>query len=82
LHTFTWSYGGYKVQLAATFTDWKRVNLDYNNYDGTHSIEFKLEANKGYQYKFIIDDDWRCDEQQPMVKDDFGNTNNYIFLTN
>jgi len=76
--TFVWPWGGYHVQIAGTFTRWERVNMSY--VEGTHQKEFILEPNHGYQYKFIIDGEWRYDGLQPTAPDDLENVNNYIFL--
>jgi len=54
------------------------VNMSY--VEGTHQKEFILEPNHGYQYKFIIDGEWRYDGLQPTAPDDLENVNNYIFL--
>merc|ERR1712032_156630 len=35
-----------------------------------------------HQFKFIVDDDWTCDPEQPRMQDAQGNTNNYIDISN
>lgn len=31
-----------------------------------------------YAYKYIIDNDWRCREDQPTVRDEHGNANHQL----
>ncbi|KAF7123707.1 hypothetical protein RHSIM_Rhsim12G0182200 [Rhododendron simsii] len=33
-----------------------------------------------HQYKFLVDDAWRYDDQQPFAQDDYGSINNYILV--
>ena len=35
-------------------------------------------APGSYQYKFIVDNEWRCATAQPTVRDEMGNINNCI----
>lgn len=32
------------------------------------------------QYKFLVDDAWRYNDQQPFARDDYGSINNYILV--
>lgn len=32
------------------------------------------------QYKFLVDDAWRYNDQQPFAQDDYGSINNYILV--
>ncbi len=41
------------------------------------NLMVKLDAGS-HQYKFIIDGQWRCAEDQPKVKDNHGNLNNIV----
>lgn len=34
-----------------------------------------------YQYKFLVDDVWRVDEQQLCIRDSYGMINNVVFVT-
>ena len=38
--------------------------------------------NKIYQFKFIVDNEWKCSAKYPIKEDNSGNINNYIDLTN
>ena len=35
-----------------------------------------------HAYKFIVDDEWRFDPNQPVVRDNEGNESNFLDLTN
>ena len=37
--------------------------------------------NKIYQFKFIVDNDWKCSDKYPKKEDNSGNINNFIDLT-
>ena len=41
-----------------------------------------LLTKEKHSYKFIVDGIWKCNQKQPMIKDNSNNTNNYIDLSN
>ena len=46
-------------------------------------FEFPLPLeNKKYQFKFIVDDEWKYSSKYETQKDGLGNINNFIDLTN
>ena len=78
--TFEWESGGNAVYLTGSFCNWKQFFLMKKNKYGKHSLTLYL--NKGFiQYKFKIDDEWKCNEKYPIFTDN-GNKNNYIDTTN
>ena len=80
--TFLWTEGGYDVKLTGSFCEWKtKINMDKDPNDNTFKFNLPLD-NRIYQFKFIVDGEWRCSEKYPTEKDGFGNINNFIDLTN
>jgi hypothetical protein len=83
---FQWDGNGNNVYLTGSFCDWhqffemKKLE-DPNNKD---NIKFFLTLflPKGiYQYKFKIDDQWKCNSNFPTCSDKNGNINNIVDLT-
>lgn len=80
--TFSWDEGGSDVKITGSFFDWKiKFNMTKDPNDNTFKCQLPLE-NKIYQFKFIIDNDWKCSNKYPMEPDGYGNMNNIIDLTN
>jgi hypothetical protein len=52
-----------KVLLAASFTEWKPVACKKQK-DGTYSVSVKLIPGT-YEYKFIVDEEWVVDPDNP-----------------
>ena len=66
--TFEWDKGGNSVYVTGNFCNWNKYFLMKKNKDGTHSLTLNL--NKGLiQYKFIVDNQWKCNEKFPVIKD-------------
>eukprot|EP00656_Telonema_subtile_P013679 TRINITY_DN1694_c0_g1_i1.p1 TRINITY_DN1694_c0_g1~~TRINITY_DN1694_c0_g1_i1.p1 ORF type:complete len:221 (-),score=66.19 TRINITY_DN1694_c0_g1_i1:235-897(-) len=74
---FTWRYGGNEVLLTGSFSNWREsVVLKAGEGDEMHTT---LSLAPGsYEYKFIVDNQWRYDGKQPVVKGRNGNINNII----
>lgn len=70
------SHGGNSVQVEGSFDNWtKRLTLERSNKDFTI---IKLLSPGVYQFKFIVDGEWRYDPNQPAMYDEIGNVNNVI----
>ena len=78
--TFEWDQGGNSVYLTGNFCNWEQYFLMNKNSSGIYSLTLYL--SKGFiQYKFKVDDEWKCNEKFPMMIDN-GHKNNYIDTTN
>jgi glycosidase len=68
------------VFLAGTFNDWndsKTPMLDADK-DGTYTVKLLL-AQGTYQYKFVVDGNWKADPNNPNGTDDgFGGQNSVL----
>ena len=83
---FQWDGEGKNVYLTGSFCDWNQFfemekNEDENN-NKNNKFFLTLFLPKGiYQYKFKIDDQWKCNSKFPTCNDKNGNINNIIDLT-
>lgn len=78
--TFKWAYEGEKIFLAGSFNNWK-------NYIPLKRIgnEFQiiLQLTPGiYQYKFVVDGEWKFSPDDQTYTEPNGTVNNMIDLTN
>lgn len=72
---FTWKYNGNDIKIAGDFTRWELINIP-NKY-----IEFDIDIGI-YEYKFIIDGKWCCDNNKPTIINTYGTKNNLISVNN
>ena len=71
-----WSMGGAAVFVTGSFNAWgERIPLRRSGQD--HVVCLNLPPGT-YQYKFIVDNEWRFAAEQPTVRDEMGNINNCI----
>ncbi len=71
---------GSKISVAGSFNSWdaKIHKLKPNQTSGQHEIELELPPGT-YEYKFIINDEWRIDpECKQWVCNEFGTMNSVI----
>ena len=77
-----WKAGGNNVKIAGTFTSWKKINMKKNISKKIIFFEKEIPIpnilKEKYQFKFIVDEEWKCSENYPKIKDENGNVNNYI----
>ena len=77
-----WKEGGNDVKIAGSFGNWKTTNMKKNF--SKKNIIFEKEIpipnilKEKYQFKFIVDSEWKYSDNYPKIKDDNGNINNYI----
>eukprot|EP01018_Ginkgo_biloba_P033493 Gb_06739 [translate_table: standard] len=78
---FVWPHGGRRVFLIGSFTRWVDT-LPMSPVEGCSSVfQAICSLTPGcHQYKFIVDGDWRHDDQQPFMTDTLGNVNNVLFV--
>lgn len=74
---FEWNEGGNNVVITGSFVNWQIIYPMVKNDNGVHQLEIFLDPG-AYQFKFIIDNHWRCSNAYPMIDDGNHNTNNII----
>ena len=80
-YLFIWTEGGSHVKLTGSFSDWKiKFDMAKDPNDNCFKCQLPLD-NKIYQFKFIVDNDWKCSDKYPKKEDNSGNINNFIDLT-
>jgi hypothetical protein len=76
---FIWIYGGSDVKIIGSW-DWKTM-IPLIRQDGEpHRITLSLPLGE-YQYKFVVDGEWRLDVGKDKTIDDNGNENNMIMVS-
>ncbi|EGR27824.1 hypothetical protein IMG5_188500 [Ichthyophthirius multifiliis] len=76
---FKWNFGGSTVYVTGTFTNWiNHVQLQKQGQE--FSVCVKLPPDV-YQYKFIVDGEWRFSPDDNQSTDENGNINNIIDTT-
>jgi hypothetical protein len=81
-YTFIYPGEAQNVKLTGSFCDWK---IKYDMIRDPNDNKFKLELplnNQIYQFKFIVDNEWKFSSNYKTQPDNLGNINNCIDLTN
>ena len=83
---FEWEGDGSNVYLTGSFCDWQQFfemekSEDINNKKNNKFFLTLFLPKGAYQYKFKIDDQWKCNSNFPTCSDKNGNINNIIDLT-
>ena len=81
-YTFIYPDKAQNVKLTGSFCDWK---IKYDMIRDPNDNKFKLALplnNEIYQFKFIVDNEWKYSSNYQTQQDNLGNINNCIDLTN
>jgi hypothetical protein len=83
---FQWDGGGTNVYLTGSFCDWQQFfemeKCEDKKNEKSNKFFLTLFLPKGaYQYKFKIDDQWKCNSNFPTCSDKNGNVNNIVDIT-
>ncbi|KAL8228298.1 hypothetical protein R6Q57_015882 [Mikania cordata] len=74
----TWSYDGKEVAVEGSWDNWKtRKPLQRS---GKDFIILKILPSGVYQYRFVVDGQWRYSPDVPWTQDEAGNTYNILDL--
>jgi 5'-AMP-activated protein kinase regulatory beta subunit len=65
------------MEIAGTFNSWQRVPMTYERSTGNWVFTIALSPGH-YQYKYIVNDEWKVDPAKPTEYDNVGNLNNKI----
>lgn len=71
-----WAHGGSHVELEGSFDNWTQRHMMQRS--GKDFTLVKLLPPGVYQYKFIVDGQWRHDPNLTCMYDDMGNINNVL----
>jgi hypothetical protein len=75
---FEWKEGGNNVIITGSFSGWGH-RFAMNKNEKTNNFELLLYLPKGiYQFKFIVDNVWRCSKYYKTETDKGNNTNNIL----
>lgn len=65
---FKWSGGGERVFVTGSFNNWQGKIMMHKNEDNPQEFVLVIDIAPGlHQYKFIVDDDWRINNDLPTV---------------
>ncbi|AEE83735.2 SNF1-related protein kinase regulatory subunit beta-2 [Arabidopsis thaliana] len=74
----TWCHGGKEIAVEGSWDNWKtRSRLQRSGKDFTI---MKVLPSGVYEYRFIVDGQWRHAPELPLARDDAGNTFNILDL--
>ena len=80
---FEWKEGGNKVTITGSFLSNWTVFIEMVKNPENGNFEFNINLPKSiHQFKFIVDNIWKCSNNYPILNDGSGNFNNVIDLTN
>ena len=81
-YTFILDEGGNDVKLTGSFSDWKiQFQMTREQNGQIFTLQLPL-GNEIYQYKFIVDGEWKYSNKYPTQVDGMGNINNILDNTN
>jgi len=71
-----------KVSIVGTFNDWRPGKMHLRGPDEEGYWYASLILPRGaHQYKFVVDDIWMIDPENPLMEEDgFGGTNSVVEL--
>ena len=73
---------GRQVFVAGSFSDWQpKHKLSDKDGNGVYTVRILLAPGE-YEYKFVVDGEWRLDAANPnFVPNDFGTLNSLLTVT-
>ncbi|NP_001266176.1 Tau2 [Solanum lycopersicum] len=72
----SWTYEGKDIAVEGSWDNWKSRNILQRS--GKDFTILKVLPSGVYQYRFIVDGQWRCSPDLPCVQDEAGNTYNIL----
>lgn len=72
---------GRTVCVAGSFNNWQPdKKMSDKNGDGVYRCQLRLAPGE-YQYKLVIDGQWRLDEENPnLIPNEYGSCNNILVV--
>lgn len=74
---FEWKEGGNNVAITGSFVNWQQYLQMNRNQNGAFELLLSLDPGI-HQFKFIVNNQWKCSNHYPMINDGNYNTNNVI----
>ncbi|KAL1922385.1 uncharacterized protein VTP21DRAFT_9924 [Calcarisporiella thermophila] len=78
---FLWRRGGNEVFVTGTFDDWKKTLKMAKSSAGNQVVHYacpSIDRSRPQLFKFVVDGEWRCDPDLPIVRDEGGNENHQL----
>lgn len=68
-----------EVLIAGTFNSWARTLMEHNEKNNSWTYTKKLPTGQ-YEYKFVVDGEWKCSDKYPIKINENGAQNNITFV--
>ncbi|XP_072971232.1 SNF1-related protein kinase regulatory subunit beta-2 [Typha angustifolia] len=76
LTMITWNHGGKEVFVEGSWDNWKTKMILHRS--GKEFAIMKVLPSGYYQYRFIVDGEWKYAPEMPLMHDDMGNVYNIL----
>lgn len=76
---FQWNGRASEVFLTGSFAKWATQFIMIETQKNQFEITLNLPPGE-YEYKFIVDGEWKVDESRPLIADKKGEENNYLLV--
>jgi 1,4-alpha-glucan branching enzyme len=67
------------VKLCGSWNEWKEEPMNMKK-SGEYYLRRKLDLKREYQFGYLIDDKWSCDNELECVASPFGSQNSLLKL--
>ncbi|KAJ8907772.1 hypothetical protein NDN08_007877 [Rhodosorus marinus] len=74
--TFSWNLGGQQIYVTGAWDQWQ-TKQPLSRFGNEFTAVLLLPVGK-FQYKYIVDGEWRPHREQPTERDEHGNLNNVV----
>eukprot|EP00924_Labyrinthula_sp_SR-Ha-C_P007506 maker-scaffold_24-snap-gene-5.46-mRNA-1 protein AED:0.26 eAED:0.26 QI:113/1/0.8/1/1/1/5/66/286 len=78
---FNWTNPGEEAYVTGTFNEFKEKTIMHKSENNFLYVEELNKEPGKYAYKYIVDDEWRFNQELPTVADNDGFINNYLDIS-
>jgi hypothetical protein len=67
------------ISIAGSFNNWNQIKMTWNTNKNTYYHKVQLQDGF-YEYKYIINNKWICDNNYPIIITKEGYVNNFLVI--